>query len=77
MSIRKNTLWNLFGSAAPMLIGIATIPYIYRQIGIERIGVLTLIWALIGYFSIFDFGLGRAITQRIASLASHQTEKQK
>jgi O-antigen/teichoic acid export membrane protein len=77
MSIRKNTLWNLFGSAAPMLIGIATIPYIYQQIGIERIGVLTLIWALIGYFSIFDFGLGRAITQRIASLASHQTEKQK
>lgn len=77
MSIRKNTLWNLFGSATPMLVGIVTIPYIYQQMGIERIGVLTLIWALIGYFSIFDFGLGRAITQRIASLASHQTEKQK
>lgn len=77
MSIRKNTLWNLFGSAAPMLIGVAAIPYIYKHIGIERIGVLTLIWALIGYFSIFDFGLGRAITQRIASLGSHQTEKLK
>lgn len=77
MSIRKNTLWNLFGSALPMLIGIAAIPYIYKHIGIERIGVLTLIWALIGYFSIFDFGLARAITQRIASLGSHQTEKLK
>lgn len=77
MSIKKNTLWNLFGSAAPMVIGFASIPYIYQQIGIERIGVLTLIWALIGYFSIFDFGLGRAITQRIASLASHHTENQK
>ena len=77
MSIKRNTLWNLFGSAAPMVIGFASIPYIYQQIGIERIGVLTLIWALIGYFSIFDFGLGRAITQRIASRASHQTEKQK
>jgi O-antigen/teichoic acid export membrane protein len=77
MSIRRNTLWNLFGSAAPMVIGFASIPYIYQQIGIERIGVLTLIWALIGYFSIFDFGLGRAITQRIASLASHQTEQQR
>ncbi len=60
-----------------MVIGFASIPYIYQQIGIERIGVLTLIWALIGYFSIFDFGLGRAITQRIASLASHQTEQQR
>jgi O-antigen/teichoic acid export membrane protein len=77
MSIRKNTLWNLFGSAAPMLIGIAAIPYIYKHMGIERIGVLTLIWALIGYFSIFDFGLGRAITQRIASLSSQQAEKLK
>jgi O-antigen/teichoic acid export membrane protein len=73
MSLKKNTLWNLLGSAAPMLVGIVAIPYIYKHIGIERIGVLTIIWALIGYFSIFDFGLGRAITQRIASLASHQT----
>ncbi len=60
-----------------MVIGIAVIPYIYQHIGIERIGVLTIIWALIGYFSIFDFGLGRAITQRIASLSSHQTDSQK
>jgi O-antigen/teichoic acid export membrane protein len=77
MSIKKNTLWNLFGSVVPMLVGIVAIPYIYREIGIERIGVLTIIWALIGYFSIFDFGLGRAITQRIASLAAHQTDERK
>jgi O-antigen/teichoic acid export membrane protein len=76
MSIRKNTLWNLLGSVAPILIGIAALPYIYNQIGIERIGILTIIWALIGYFSIFDFGLGRAITQRIASLSSLHTESQ-
>ncbi len=77
MSIRKNIWWNLCGSAGPMVIGFASIPYIYQHIGIERIGVLTLIWALIGYFSIFDFGLGRAITQRIASQTSHKTEQQK
>jgi O-antigen/teichoic acid export membrane protein len=76
MNIKKNTLWNLFGSAVPMLVGIAAIPYIYSKIGIERIGVLTIIWALIGYFSIFDFGLGRAITQRVASSSSDHNEKQ-
>lgn len=70
-------MWNVLGSGAPLLIGIVTIPYLYAHIGVERIGVLTLIWALIGYFSIFDFGLGRAITQRIASLASYQTKKQR
>lgn len=70
MSLKKNILWNLFGSITPMLVGIVAIPYIYNEIGIERIGILTIIWSLIGYFSIFDFGLGRSITQRIASLSS-------
>lgn len=60
-----------------MLIGIVAIPYIYEHIGVERIGVLTIIWALIGYFSIFDFGLGRAITQRIASLGPQHSEERK
>lgn len=77
MSIKKNTLWNLFGSVAPMLVGAVAIPYIYNQIGIERIGILTIIWALIGYFSIFDFGLGRAITQRLASSSNIYTENEK
>lgn len=76
MNIRKNSLWNLFGSALPMLIGIAAIPYIFNKIGIERIGVLTITWALIGYFSIFDFGLGRALTQRIARSSSVQDKNQ-
>lgn len=77
VNIRKNTLWNFFGSAAPMLIGLVTIPYLYHNIGIERIGVLTIVWALIGYFSIFDFGLGRAITQRIAGLDSFNNDEKK
>ncbi len=51
----------------PSLVGIASIPYLIRHIGIEAFGILTLIWALIGYFSLFDFGLGRALTQQIAS----------
>lgn len=76
VNIKKNTLWNLFGSSVPMLIGIVAIPYIYKEIGIERIGILTIVWALIGYFSIFDFGLGRAITQRIAGSRSNHNERQ-
>lgn len=50
-----------------MIIGIAAVPYTYHKINPERLGVLTIVWALIGYCSIFDFGLGRAITQRIAA----------
>lgn len=68
MSIKKNTLWNLFGSISPMLVGLLVVPIILKGIGLEKLGILTLIWAMIGYFSVFDFGLGRALTQKISSL---------
>lgn len=67
MSIRRNTLWNLTGTGIPFLLGAITIPYLLRKIGVEAFGLLSLVWALIGYFSLFDFGLGRALTQQIST----------
>jgi O-antigen/teichoic acid export membrane protein len=64
--LAKNTLWNLIGSGAPMLVAVFCIPVLIRGLGTERFGVLTLAWALIGYASLFDFGLGRALTQLVA-----------
>lgn len=59
----------------PLLLGVVAIPYLFQHIGIERVGILTLVWALIGYFSLFDFGLGRALTQQVAAgLAERQQE---
>lgn len=51
----------------PLLLGVVAIPFLYRHLGTEKIGLLTLVWALIGYFSLFDFGLGRALTQQVAA----------
>lgn len=67
MSLRRNTAWNLAGNGLPFLLGVVTIPYLLKHIGVEAFGILTLIWGLIGYFSLFDFGLGRALTQQVAS----------
>ncbi|HWK61387.1 MAG TPA: flippase [Eoetvoesiella sp.] len=67
-------MWNLAGTGLPLLLGVVTIPYLIKHIGVEAFGILTLIWSLIGYFSLFDFGLGRALTQRVAaSLVSENT----
>lgn len=66
MSLRRNVLWNLAGAGLPLVVGAALIPYLVRGLGIERFGILTLVWALVGYFSLFDLGLGRALTQQIA-----------
>ncbi|MBX9612210.1 MAG: flippase [Burkholderiales bacterium] len=66
MSLKRNTVWNLAGMGLPLLLGVIAIPYLYRQIGNEKLGILTLVWALIGYFSLFDFGLGRALTHQVS-----------
>ena len=52
----------------PLLAAAAFIPYCLRQLGNEAFGVLTLIWGLIGYFSLFDFGVGRALTYGLSKL---------
>ena len=66
MSLRRNTLWNLVGSGLPLLAAAVAIPYTLQQLGSEAFGVLTLVWTLIGYFSLFDFGVGRALTVEVS-----------
>jgi len=60
------TLANFFGLFLPLLLGAFSVPLMIERLGVERFGTLTLIWAVVGYFSLFDFGIGRAITKRIA-----------
>ena len=70
MSLKRNTLWNLAGSAVPLVAGAALIPYTLGRLGNEAFGVLTLIWGLIGYFSLFDLGVGRALTYQLSQLGA-------
>jgi O-antigen/teichoic acid export membrane protein len=65
-ALAKNSLINLAGFGLPLLVGLVAMPLTVRGFGVERFGVLTLGWAVIGYFSLFDMGIGRAITQSIA-----------
>lgn len=68
MSLRKNTIWNLIGSGLPLLAAVFCIPYLINHLGKESFGILTLIWAVIGYFSLFDMGVGRALTFELSKL---------
>lgn len=64
--ITLNIFWNLLGSSAPLLAAIFAIPVIIEGLGLERFGVLTIAWMVVGYFSLFDLGLGRALTKLVA-----------
>jgi len=72
--LARNTVWNLLGSAAPLLVAVFCIPILIRGLGTDRFGVLTLTWAVIGYASLFDLGLGRALTQLVASKLGSREE---
>lgn len=76
MSLKKNTVWNLAGSIVPLIAAAIFIPYTLNHLGDEAFGVLTLIWALIGYFSLFDMGVGRALTYELSRLNSRTTSDQ-
>lgn len=49
-----------------MAAALLSIPQLVTAIGLERFGFLTLIWALLGYLAVFDFGLVRALIQTTA-----------
>jgi O-antigen/teichoic acid export membrane protein len=64
--LARNTIWNLLGQLLPMAVAVVTIPPLVRGIFLARFGVLSLAWIVIGYFTLFDRGIGRALTELVA-----------
>lgn len=70
MSLTRNSLYSFAAAALPVISAIATVPLYIKEIGTERYGALVIAWTLLGYFGQADFGIGRAVTQRISSQRS-------
>lgn len=64
--LAKNTLYNLIGQVAPIIVAFFAIPFLIKGMGTERFGLLTIVWIIIGYFGFLDFGIARALIQLIA-----------
>lgn len=74
--LARNTLYSLVGQCAPLLVAIFAIPLLIKGLGTDRFGLLTLAWMVISYFSLFDLGLGRALTQLVAEKLGTGQDKQ-
>jgi O-antigen/teichoic acid export membrane protein len=72
----RNTLLNIAGQIAPLVAALIAVPGLLHAVGIERFGVLMLAWLVVGYFSIFDFGLGRALTKLISERQATASRKE-
>jgi O-antigen/teichoic acid export membrane protein len=64
--LARNAILNLAGQVAPLLVAVVTIPFLIGGLGTDRFAILSLAWTAIGYFSVFDLGLGWALTQSVA-----------
>ncbi|HJV87000.1 MAG TPA: oligosaccharide flippase family protein [Noviherbaspirillum sp.] len=53
----RNSLWNLSGSAVPMVVALATVPLLIHALGVEGFGIVTLVGSVIGYFGVLDVNL--------------------
>lgn len=58
--------WTFVGIGLPLVLALVTIPHLIAALGTARFGVLTLVWIVVGYFSVFDMGLGRSLTKLVA-----------
>lgn len=61
-----STIWNLTGMIVPIMLAVLCIPLLIEGLGTDRFGMLTIAWVVLGYFSFFDFGLGRATTKYVS-----------
>jgi O-antigen/teichoic acid export membrane protein len=64
--LTRGAMWNTLGQGIPIAAGIVAMPFLVAGLGTERFGLLSLAWVLIGYFGMFDLGLGRALTHAVA-----------
>ena len=69
-----NVLHNSYSVILPLIITIVTVPIYLKIIGLERYGVLSVIWLVFGYFGLFDFGLSRATTHALAKYGKNSSK---
>ena len=75
-SIAKNTVYNLLGYGVPIIAALIFIPVLVNGLGAEKFGLLNLAWMIIGYFSFFDFGIGKGLTKIVAEkISSDQSDQ--
>lgn len=75
MSLIKNSTWNIVGYIIPAIITIPALGILARYLGAERFGIFTLAISIVGYASIFDVGLTRAVIREVSCFRDDKREK--
>lgn len=69
-TVDRSIVYNLAGYVIPMIAALLVTPFLVKGMGLSRFGLLSLIWMFVGYFNLFDLGIGRATTKYVAEYVS-------
>ncbi len=75
-AILKNTVFNLIGQVLPIIAAILGVPILIKYLGIERFGILSLLWMIMWYSTMLDLGLGRSTTKFISEALANSKRAQ-
>lgn len=59
----RNVVWNGAGEVGPLIAAFIAMPILIHALGVERFGILALVWTVFGYFSLLDLGISSALTK--------------
>lgn len=75
-SLRINLIINTFTKAAPMIAAFFSIPILIKSMGVDKFGILTLIWIITGQTGFLDLGLSKTLAYFISkSLGSNDSKE--
>jgi O-antigen/teichoic acid export membrane protein len=66
LKVARNTAFNAAGRLWVMAVNFLVTPYLVLKLGDERFGIWAFVTVLVGYFGIFDLGLGVALIKYVA-----------
>lgn len=72
--LAKNSSWNLLGQLLSLPMALFAIPILIGTLGTDKFGILMMAWLAIGYFSLFDLGLGQALSKLMLDRLGHGRE---
>ncbi len=74
--LARNTVLNFIGMAVPLVVAVFSMPFVVKGLGPTRFGILSLSWVVLGYFGLFDLGIGQAATKFVAvALGRNEIER--
>lgn len=66
--LARNTFLNLIGRIVPLLVAVLATPFVIHHLGPDRYGLYSLALVVVGYFALFNLGIGPATTKYVAEL---------